>query len=295
MIATLDIPATREEWLQARKSGIGGTDVAPILGLSRYRTPWEVWADKTGKATTEETDAMRRGRNMEPVVRAEYEHYNETTVDHGSHLFTRSGVFVASPDALDGDTVVEFKTANYFAFKTWGETIPMDYWLQMQHYMYVLDKPDAVLSVLVGGSDYREIPVARDNDYYNTYAKPLEEWWNVHIVGGTEPAKTSIEEPQPLAVEGTTRETDAVISAVVDELKTVKDLEKSIKEKRAGLESEIKSYFGEAETITDNGKAVATWKQSTRTSIDTKALRKNAPDIADEYTKTTITRTLRIQ
>nr|WP_263422590.1 YqaJ viral recombinase family protein [Vibrio penaeicida] len=34
-----------------RRLGIGGTDVAPILGISPYRTPHDVWQEKTGRIT----------------------------------------------------------------------------------------------------------------------------------------------------------------------------------------------------------------------------------------------------
>lgn len=41
---------TRADWLKLRRRGIGGSDVAAILGLSKWRTPLEVWQDKTATA-----------------------------------------------------------------------------------------------------------------------------------------------------------------------------------------------------------------------------------------------------
>ena len=62
-----------EEWLKARKTGIGGSDIAAILGLSPYRTPVDVWAEKTGRATAQdETLQMRFGRYAEEFVAREY-------------------------------------------------------------------------------------------------------------------------------------------------------------------------------------------------------------------------------
>ncbi|MDP3766551.1 MAG: YqaJ viral recombinase family protein, partial [Dehalococcoidia bacterium] len=57
-------------WLAARRAGIGGTDAAAILGLSPFRTPLDVYLDKTGAAQDErtETQPMRWGKALEPVI-----------------------------------------------------------------------------------------------------------------------------------------------------------------------------------------------------------------------------------
>ena len=41
--------ASREEWLALRRGYIGGSDAAAVVGLSPYVTPYQVWAEKTGK------------------------------------------------------------------------------------------------------------------------------------------------------------------------------------------------------------------------------------------------------
>lgn len=59
----------REEWLAERRTGIGGSDAAAILGLNPYKTPLEVWMQKTGEGREiEVTPAMERGIHLEPVA-----------------------------------------------------------------------------------------------------------------------------------------------------------------------------------------------------------------------------------
>ena len=49
----------RAEWLNWRRTGLGGSDIAAVLGLSKWRTPWDVWADKKGLLPEkEETNAI---------------------------------------------------------------------------------------------------------------------------------------------------------------------------------------------------------------------------------------------
>lgn len=62
---------SREEWLMRRRKTIGGSDAAGIVGLSRWTSPFSVWADKTGRAAEkEDTEAMRQGRDLEDYVAA---------------------------------------------------------------------------------------------------------------------------------------------------------------------------------------------------------------------------------
>lgn len=64
----------RVEWLKARRSGIGGSDVAAILGLSRYKTAVDVYEDKI--ATDEPQDVQSQaayfGSVLEDVVAQEF-------------------------------------------------------------------------------------------------------------------------------------------------------------------------------------------------------------------------------
>lgn len=60
---------SREEWLDRRRKSIGGSDAAGIVGLSKWASPFSVWADKTGRAPEkEDTEAMRQGRDLEDYV-----------------------------------------------------------------------------------------------------------------------------------------------------------------------------------------------------------------------------------
>ena len=60
---------TREEWLDARRNGIGGSDASAILGLNPYSSPLKVYLDKIGKGEEQETnEAMRQGTDLEPYV-----------------------------------------------------------------------------------------------------------------------------------------------------------------------------------------------------------------------------------
>ena len=60
---------TRQDWLAERRHSLGGSDMGAVLGLSRWRSPYTVWADKMGLLPDQEdSEAMRIGRDLEPYV-----------------------------------------------------------------------------------------------------------------------------------------------------------------------------------------------------------------------------------
>jgi phage-type endonuclease len=67
------VQISHEQWLKARQTGIGGSDVAPILGISKWTTPLDVYNEKVADTPTEkDSDPMEWGRRLEPVIRQAY-------------------------------------------------------------------------------------------------------------------------------------------------------------------------------------------------------------------------------
>ena len=60
---------SREDWLAERRKSIGGSDAAAVCGLSKWESPYSVWANKRGLTPEkEQTEAMRQGRDLEGYV-----------------------------------------------------------------------------------------------------------------------------------------------------------------------------------------------------------------------------------
>lgn len=65
--------ALKDEWLNERKKGIGGSDASALCGLSPYKTPLQLWEEKRGLlGQKEDNEAMLWGRTLEPVIRQRY-------------------------------------------------------------------------------------------------------------------------------------------------------------------------------------------------------------------------------
>lgn len=207
-----------------RKSYIGGSDVAALLGLSRWRTPLQVWLEKTGRETYEPDAAaqerMRWGTVLEDVIAREYARLTvrplqriRTLLVHPEVQFAAAHLDRVRLDRQDtrarwtgsrivgADAVVEIKTASERA-TGWGtpgtDEIPDEYILQVQWYMGIARLPIAIVPVLFGGQRMEEYIVRQDAGLFASTLEEVKDWWQRHVVTDVPPPPTSEAEVRAL-------------------------------------------------------------------------------------------------
>ena len=166
-----------EDWQEYRKNqkGIGGSDVATILGLNPYKSPFTLWLEKTGQIEPPDlrnNEYVNWGNILEPVIREQFKKVtgfevveNHFVLQHDLHDFMVANIDgeVFDP-AFNGDPgVLEIKTANDRMKEFWREGPPHHYMLQIQHYLAVLDYSYAYVAVLIGGNDFKYFRIVRDD------------------------------------------------------------------------------------------------------------------------------------
>ncbi|ADG20360.1 phage-type endonuclease [Paraburkholderia atlantica] len=180
----------REQWLADRQAGIGGSDVAAALGLSRYKTAFQLWAEKTGRLEPENLDDVERirfGNLMEEIIAREYARRNDVKVQrrnsiiaHPKYPFMRANVDRVVVGARRG---LECKNVDGMAFRfgEWGEPgtdqVPDEYLLQCHHYMVVLDYPEWHLAACVGGNSLRTYIIERDAETEEMLIEQEHAFW----------------------------------------------------------------------------------------------------------------------
>jgi putative phage-type endonuclease len=208
------------DWLAARRQGLGGSDVAAVLGLSRWRGPLSVWLDKLGERPDEPpSDAMWVGQRMEPVIRDLVVHHHPTwrvqrlpwllRHDRWPVLQATCDYIVRAPDH-DGPGVLECKSYGSWARDAFADgRLPPDIYCQVQHYLSVTGYRWGVLAAWV---DQRLILIetAADTEYQEWAAETLTAWWRRHIIGREPPAVTVAELPDARRFVGLRVEEDRV-------------------------------------------------------------------------------------
>lgn len=269
--------AGRSHWLADRKSGLGGTDGAAILGLSKYASGYDVWCQKQGLVPDkDETPAMRWGKLLEPVVAQAYcertgrSVWNpDTLMRHKEHDF-----IIGTPDRLviNAQRGLECKTSSAHLTDHWGpdgsDSVPPHYLVQVCHYMAITNYDVWDLAVLIGGNDFRVYTIHRDHEFERKYLAALSDWWIKHIVNGEQPDIGSSDSNMdtlnamfPRDIDGVTLEADQHADHCIAELMKVKDQIKFLEMQETGLINQIKSRMGEASMMRGTI-ANASWRSS---------------------------------
>lgn len=286
-----------QEWLKERRLGLGGTDIAAIMGLNKYKNAKDVWLDKLGKSEEiQPNDRMKMGTMLEPVVAKLYEESNDVTLTKASFIRSQTHPFLCgSPDYIDekNQRLVEIKTVGGYALKSWNNEIPTSYWLQMQHYMHLTGLRNGVLVTLCDGVHYREWHVEYNVEYYEALIPKFFDWWNVHVVG--------MNEPELVDVKPTADPSLGILSADEQakkwyyELLELRELSGQIEDKISEVRSNIEKFMSSSTELYVDGECAITWKESTRETIDSKRFKETFPLIYAEFAKSKTTRTFSVK
>lgn len=192
------LPTGSSEWHEQRARRIGGSEIAAVLGLSPFDSPFSLWHRKAGNVPPPDLDGeavVHWGHRLEAVVREEWMglHRDSHYVRPELGLTVANGVAIVSPDAvvsrrgrgrsLDRE-VLEIKTAA--RPDQWADGPPVYYLTQVQWYMGALGLPRAHFAVLIGGSDYREYTVDFDEADY-LYMVDAAERFVASVDAGVQP------------------------------------------------------------------------------------------------------------
>ena len=214
--------------------------------------------------------------------------------DHPWALATVDGTFADALDEPDAG-VIEVKTSG----ERW-ERVPVQYEAQVQWQLEVRQLPRAWVACLHGGQRLTLWLVERDEQVGKRLLAVADRFWTRHVLTGF---------PPPL--DGMASTTDAItrryaasvpelvadmapVAGQLARLREIDAIAAALKAERGVLANQVRAHLGAAEAGVLDGEAVVTWRPHTRRSIDTDRLRDEQPKIAEQYTRTSPVRPLRL-
>lgn len=289
--------ATDEEWREARKHGIGGSDVGAVMGLSKWKSPLEVWLEKTGRAEPPDLsgkESVEWGNRLEPLVADKFAEM------HPEYRVLRKNctmVSKARPWAFanidrelrgpEGRGILECKTAGLRSDKDWVFGPPEHYLCQMQHYLSVTGWDFAWCAVLIGGQEYREYFFRRDDDDIAAIDSAVDSFWNGYVVPGVMPEMTGKgDEGAALAAmfpHGSDygKALDADFPEIGESVSLSQEI-KALQARKREYDNAIKARIGESRGI-DTESVHCTWVRSESSKFDAKAFDADHPGMRDPY------------
>lgn len=293
-----------DEQKAMRRTGIGASEVAAIMGKSPWASALDIWRAKVEGLDQEETPAMKRGRILEPAVCQFYleesgalELTEPGTLRHGKEQHA-----LATPDRIarfpEGNRVVQAKTSR-FDSEEWGQPgtdeVPACYILQTQLEMAITGLRVADLPVLMGGADFRIYRIEADSTLQEAELEAIARFWRDHVETKRPPPPDATESYQDWLSQRYPAARAPLRNATQQEVRLVAELRlvEAQAERRNTRVNELRNLLrasiGEAEGL-EHPEFRVTWrkaKDSTRTDWKAVAQELKAPTpIIEKHTET---------
>lgn len=288
--------ATREEWLKARKLGLGGSDMAAVLGLSPWRSPIDVWLDKTSDTVEEkESEPMYWGNVLEEVVAQEFAkrsgykvRNNNFTLQSEKYPYLLANI---DREIVGLDAGLECKTANAFKANEWdGDNVPDAYYIQCQHYMAVTGKSSWWIACLVGGNTFHYKEIKRNEEVIAAIIDTGAAFWEL-VESKTMPAPDDTKQCENALKKlyqksnGQSVELPANYGNMIIDYLEIKNQLSELETKKRGIENVMKDFLKDNEKAT-YGEHFVSWKSTKpRETFDAKAFKDDYPELHKKYIK----------
>ncbi len=297
-----------EKQIAERKNYIGASEAAGVVGLSRWQTPFEVWARKTGQIPIEieETLPMWVGTKSEEIVAQLFTKETGKKVRKFSKtLYHKKYPFLAChiDRKVEGeDAILQCKTTSAWKREEWEDDIPLEYIIQEYHELAVTGQKKAYIACLIGNIQFVIKEIERDEKTIADLIKKEVEFWENFVIPKIMPSQIMARDSDILyQLFPRATEKEIVILPLPDMVDTIcKDInylqieEKITKEQIEEQKNKLKAMLGKAEAgITEKYKI--TWKEQVNKRLDTKKIKTEAPEIYEQFSVLSESRVLRIE
>ena len=280
------------EWLQNRRSGIGSSDVATILGCNKWSSPYQLWLSKRGGAQKEsESFLMKMGHKLEPVIADLWQEETGKRVEPWSeaeymYVHPEYDFLRASPDReFEGGGILECKSTQ---LKVDAETLPEYWFCQVQYQMGIGQKDHCNIAWLISGREFGYAEVEFNPEFFRYMIGEVTRFWQENVIGGKEPEMRSEADvvAKYRADDGTSIEVDEDLYNLHSELAYKMEEIKRLEAEANGMKEQVKLAMGAAQKATYNGQTLFTWKTGKdRETFDTKRFKSEHPEDYMDYIK----------
>jgi len=294
---------TREEWLELRRQGIGGSDAPAIAGLSPFRSAISVYLEKIGAvnadelAGEEQKEEMYWGTRLEDIVAEEFSirtglelSHPKVILRHPDYPWMIANIDRVIADSANGYGVLEIKTTNPFNEAAWEDGIPEHVIIQVQHYLAVTGYKYGYAAVLIGGQKYLHKLIPRDDELINYLIEIERKFWQMvenrtpPPLDGSEDASNVLKFLYPVADPGSKILLPPEAEELIREYEEAKAQEKAAGERKKAAENRLKALLGTSEGGIA-GRRIVTWKTVNTSRFDLDAFKNEYPEIYQKYLK----------
>jgi putative phage-type endonuclease len=288
------------DWLEWRKRGIGGSDASVVCGINKYKSPIELWMEKTDQLPYQEAgEAAYWGTQLEALVRSAFTKRTGIEVSlvkqilqSEEHPFMLANLDGKCRHPNYGTCIFEAKTSSAYRESEWIDSIPDEYALQLQHYLAVTGYKGAYIAVLVGGNSFKWKFIERDEELIAMLIQLEAAFWD-HVqsktpprLDGSEASAKFLSERFPNSVPLSKIELPDTAVDLIKQYDTACEKVDLYTEQKQEAENLLKQMLGdnEAGSIDD---WVITWKSVEQERLDGKTLKAEHPTLYKKFSNKT--------
>ena len=300
VVDTKDIK--KDKWLKYRQSGIGGSDASAVIGVNPWKSSIQLYMEKKADSPKEvKSFRLELGNRLEGLVAELFTEKTGLKVRNVNGILKNDKYPFALGNidrAILGEKAfLECKTTGSYSLKEWQEGIPIHYEIQCLHYMAITGATHCYIAVLIGNSEFLFHKLVRDEESINYLMQIEKRFWEENILKDIVPLPDGSDAYSEYLKEKYKFSNNEEIELHFlengkekllrydDILSYIKQLEK---EKKL-IEQEIQAHM-EARI----GTRKITWKNSSRKTLDSKKLKAEMPDIAEQFMKISTSRIFKI-
>lgn len=293
---------------------IGGSDIAKVMGLSRWGTPLSLWAEKTGKIPPKDLsniEAVELGNDLEDFVANKFTQKTGKAVRRSPKVYQHPQYpyMVAHIDRLvtGSDELLECKTCSFFKKEEWeGEEIPQEYILQVMWYLGITGRRIGHIAVLIGGQSFKYKQIEFDSELFDKMVDAAKDFWQhvqddtpVDIVASDDETLKDLYSNHSeimidlIPTDEQTKQACEVFEERVAYLQEIKMHIKQLQDEQKEIETSVKDIIKDNLGI-KTPKYIITWKSQTTTKFDTVKLRQERPETFEDYSYESSYRVMRI-
>lgn len=280
---------SREEWLELRRHSIGGSDAAAIVGLSKWASPYTVWADKTGRLPDKpDTEAMRQGRDLEEYVAQRFSEATGKRVKRCNAILYNPAYPHSHADVdrmIVGENAgLECKTTSTLDVKQFrGVEFPEKYYAQCVHYMAITGADRWYLAVLVLGKEFHVYTLERDEAEIRALMDAETAFWEQYVETDTPPAADGAESTTDAIRTIYSDSSQSICTlfgreTLLEEYMVLKSQSKALDARIAEIQNTIMEDMQDAERG-ECGAYTVIWKAQERETFQRKEFEKAHPEI----------------
>ena len=267
-----------------RASGIGGSDAPIVCGVSRWKSPFQLWHEKTqallgiAEDEDEENELLLWGTLMEPQILKQYGKKTGRIITRHKEVIRHADIdwLIAHLDGEQKDTekgggIVEAKNVSRFVSERWLEEAPVEVQVQAQHCMAATGLEYATAVGLVGGHQLVWQDIERNQNFIDAMLEREDRFWQ-RVLSDNPPTATAADhkflntlitpvEAKVIVFDGTGTDLDAELHLVLNEIAKQKEVMKPLDAERKRIEAEIKQMIGDAEEAHTPSGQVYTYKE----------------------------------